>query len=97
LLSVFHCEEQLDFDYFNLLSNTDLIKSGEEQFKWFDWGRYSSKQTHWIRTGGFLGNVSFRGDLKKFMPFIKLGEYIHIGKQSSFGLGKYEMMEENIQ
>lgn len=93
LLSVFHCEEQLDFDYFNLLNDTDLIKSGEEQFKWFEWGRYSSKQAHRIRTGGFVGNVSFNGALDKFLPFIKLGEYIHIGKQTSFGLGKYEIMK----
>jgi len=46
-----------------------------------------------MKLGGFLGNITFEGDLKEFIPFIKLGEYIHIGKQTSFGLGKYEIVE----
>jgi len=45
-----------------------------------------------MKLGGFVGNITFEGDLKEFLPFVKLGEYIHIGKQTSFGLGKYEIV-----
>ena len=41
--------------------------------------------------GGFVGDISFKGDLEKFLPFIALGEYIHLGKGTSFELGKYEI------
>jgi CRISPR/Cas system endoribonuclease Cas6 (RAMP superfamily) len=41
--------------------------------------------------GGFLGSISFTGDFKEFLPFIILGQYIHVGKGTSFGLGKYEI------
>ncbi|MDI7261613.1 MAG: CRISPR system precrRNA processing endoribonuclease RAMP protein Cas6, partial [Thermodesulfobacteriota bacterium] len=34
----------------------------------------------------------FEGDFEPFMPFLLLGEFIHVGKGTSFGLGKYEIM-----
>ena len=43
--------------------------------------------------GGFIGTISFKGDFKEFVPFILLGEYIHVGKGTSFGLGKYEILK----
>ncbi|MCM8762553.1 MAG: CRISPR system precrRNA processing endoribonuclease RAMP protein Cas6 [Candidatus Omnitrophica bacterium] len=42
-----------------------------------------------MRLGGFTGTITYKGNLKEFLPFIKLGEIIHIGKNTSFGLGKY--------
>lgn len=94
LLSVFHCSEKLVFDYPNLLQDADMITTTEKHFRWYDWERYSSKQNRRMKLGGFLGNISFSGELKRFLPFIKLGEYIHIGKKTSFGLGQYEIIEE---
>jgi CRISPR/Cas system endoribonuclease Cas6 (RAMP superfamily) len=35
--------------------------------------------------GGLLGSVKFRGDLAHFNTLLKAGEYIHIGKSTSFG------------
>jgi len=94
LLSVFHGSEKLVFDYLNLLQDADMITTTEKHFRWCDWERYSSKQERRMKLGGFLGNISFGGELKRFLPFIKLGEYIHIGKLTSFGFGKYEIVEE---
>jgi len=94
LLSVFHCSEKLFFDYLELLQDADMIKTTALNLRWFDWERYSSKQKRMMKSGGFLGHISFSGELKKYLPFIKLGEYIHIGKQTSFGLGQYEIIDE---
>lgn len=94
-LSQFHCDEELEFDYKYLISRAETIKTTERDFKWYDWERYSSKQDIRMKLGGFVGNVTFEGDLKEFIPFVKLGEYIHIGKNTSFGLGKYKIVEED--
>ncbi len=93
LLSIFHCAKKIDFDYLGLIEDTNIIESKIENWKWHDWGRYSTKQKQRVKLGGFLGDIYFSGNLNRFIPFIKLGEYIHIGKQTSFGLGKYEIME----
>jgi len=42
--------------------------------------------------GGFLGEITFEGELTEFLPFLKLGEYLHIGKGTVYGLGKYEIV-----
>lgn len=40
---------------------------------------------------GLLGLITFEGDLERFLPFLLLEKYIHVGKGTSFGLGKYEI------
>ncbi|MBU2578468.1 CRISPR system precrRNA processing endoribonuclease RAMP protein Cas6, partial [Patescibacteria group bacterium] len=44
-----------------------------------------------MKMGGFMGEITFEGDIDPFMHLIKAGEILHVGKGTSFGLGKYEM------
>jgi len=58
---------------------------------WYDWERYSSRQDRRMKLGGFVGEITYLGDLKDFLPFLLLGSYIHVGKGATFGLGKYRI------
>ena len=58
---------------------------------WIDWERYSNRQETKMKLGGFIGSITFEGDLEPFLPFLLLGEYIHVGKGTSFGLWEYEI------
>ncbi len=73
--------------------NIDTIKYG---LMWYDWRRYSARQKDSMKLGGLVGKIIFQGALEPFMPFIRLGEYFHIGKAATFGLGKYIIEKEEF-
>lgn len=58
---------------------------------WRDLPRYSGRQKEWMKFGGLLGTVSYRGPLQPFLPLLELGTWMGVGGKTSFGLGKYEM------
>ncbi|OQX79142.1 MAG: hypothetical protein B6D56_07575 [Candidatus Omnitrophica bacterium 4484_70.1] len=72
-----------------ILKDAFFIKTISSNLKWYDWARYSLRQKTLMKLGGFVGKITYQGNFKKFLPFIRLGETIHIGKNTSFGLGKY--------
>jgi CRISPR/Cas system endoribonuclease Cas6 (RAMP superfamily) len=43
-----------------------------------------------MQFGGVVGSVAYQGYLSEFLPLMDLAEKLHIGKQSTFGLGKIE-------
>ncbi|TLU55145.1 MAG: CRISPR system precrRNA processing endoribonuclease RAMP protein Cas6 [Chlorobium sp.] len=69
------------------------VKLAESRTHWLDWTRYSTRQKQEMQLGGMLGTVSFSGKTGQYLPLFKLGEYLHIGKGSTFGLGKYQLLE----
>ena len=38
-----------------------------------------------------VGRMTFEGPLAPFMPLLRAGEILHVGKGTSFGLGRYEV------
>jgi len=92
LLSEMHCNSRLDLGYAEIIENAKNVRTGRSNLRWYDWDRYSSRQQAKMKLGGFVGDITFEGDLAKFMPFIKLGEYLHVGKGTSFGLGEYRII-----
>ena len=51
--------------------------------------RYSNKQEKKLSLGGLLGSITFEGDLTEFMPYLKAGGLLQIGKSCTMGLGHY--------
>ncbi|MBI5485058.1 MAG: CRISPR system precrRNA processing endoribonuclease RAMP protein Cas6 [Deltaproteobacteria bacterium] len=94
MLSYFHCGKELDLDYKGLIELAGSVVTTERNIHWWDWERYSSRQDERMKLGGFVGEMAFTGDLGKFIPFLRAGEMVHVGKGTGFGLGLY-VMEEN--
>ncbi len=92
LLSYFHCGKELDLDFRGLIARAQEIKVQKSNLVWFDWERFSLRQNTKMKMGGLTGSVVFEGDLEEFLAFLLLGEYVHVGKGTSFGLGKYEIV-----
>ena len=74
-----------------LIEHAHSISIGSQNLKWNEWDRYSARQKSRMKFGGLLGSVSFRGDLEPFYPLLQLGEWLHVGNKTSFGLGKYKL------
>jgi len=55
----------------------------------------SSAQPEWANWGGTLqgcaGELSFAGELEDFMPFLRLGELLNVGKGAAYGMGSYTL------
>ena len=91
-LSYFHCGEKFQVDFKGLIERATLVKQAASDIHWYDWKRYSTRQEEWMSLGGVTGAVSYEGDISDFMLLLRLGEYVHVGKGTSFGLGKYKIL-----
>jgi CRISPR/Cas system endoribonuclease Cas6 (RAMP superfamily) len=68
------------------------VETVTSDLRWVDWERYSNRQQARMRLGGFVGQVTYRGDFTEFLPYLLLGTYTHVGKGATFGLGEYEIV-----
>lgn len=41
-----------------------------------------------MKMGGVIGRAVFEGYLEEFMPLIRLGEHVHVGKGHEFRVGE---------
>jgi hypothetical protein len=90
LLSYFHSDGDTSrIDFTGLIEKAGSVKTVDAKLEWYDWERYSARQETWMSLGGWLGEISYRGDFGEFMPWLRLGEWTHVGKATSFGLGRY--------
>ncbi len=81
-------EGEPELDYKGLVRRAGSVRVVESSIDWFDWRRYSFHRDQAMLMGGITGSVTYKGDLEEFIPLIELCEKLHIGKQTSFGLGK---------
>ncbi len=77
-----------------LLDQAKHVAVRSNDLVWDDWARYSARQKEWMQFGGLLGSVTYEGDLRPFMPWLALGEWLHVGGKTSFGLGRYRVVLE---
>jgi CRISPR/Cas system endoribonuclease Cas6 (RAMP superfamily) len=67
------------------------IKVVKNDLHWFDWERYSRRQNTTMKFGGLMGRIIFSGELRPFLPYLRLGQAVNVGQATTFGLGRYEL------
>lgn len=80
-----------EIDYPGLVKRARLVEAEDNQLRWHDWDRYSSRQNQSMTFGGLVGSVTYKGELDEFMPLLDFCSRVHIGKQTAFGLGKFKV------
>lgn len=60
-------------------------------------GRYSSRQERWMVWPGLVGSVRLRGQsVGSLLPLLHFGSLAQIGKATTFGFGRYELLPGNV-
>ncbi|MGA1846002.1 CRISPR system precrRNA processing endoribonuclease RAMP protein Cas6 [Deferribacter abyssi] len=94
LLMYYYGSTKLDeiLDVKQLIAECGNIEILKPEFNWYHWERYSNRQKRKISLSGIMGSffiTNLHSDLYKILWF---GEVFHIGKNTAFGLGKYEIL-----
>ncbi|MDO5623721.1 MAG: CRISPR system precrRNA processing endoribonuclease RAMP protein Cas6 [Pseudomonadota bacterium] len=81
-------------DFAALSTQASAITLQAHGLRWYDWGRYSQRQQREMQLGGLLGSLHLHGELSPFAHLLHLGQWLHLGKNTSFGLGGYRLQLE---
>jgi len=91
-LYYFHHGLEWKAEFVDLIKRAEQVIRVSDRTRWVDWERYSHRQDARMNLGGVVGQVTYQGDLAEFLPILKLGELVHVGKACTFGMGKYRMV-----
>ncbi len=70
------------------------IRLTRSRLSWHDWTRYSSRQGDLMHMGGLIGGLVLEGQgLQELWPWLWLGQWLHLGKATSMGLGRYRLTD----
>jgi hypothetical protein len=63
----------------------------ERRLQWKDWTRFSNRQDQEMTLGGVIGEWTLRGDLAGLLPWFWVGQWLHVGKNATMGMGRYSL------
>lgn len=90
LLQEFHGENYEPPNFAELAEKAHAVKC-ENNLQWCSWDRYSNRQQQKMTLGGVIGEIKLSGELEPFLPFLHLGQWLHVGNKTSFGMGLYDI------
>jgi hypothetical protein len=80
-----------ELDFRQVMSQAEAVRVADDQTGWVELDSYSWRQKTSTPMGGFVGQVTFEGDLEPFLPWLVWGEVVHVGKDAVKGNGWYEI------
>lgn len=90
LMAEFHGNTAPDWHFSQLAEQASAVDE-QKDLKWQDWTRRSARQQQTMKLGGVIGDWTLRGNITPFLPALHIGQWLHIGKETVFGLGRYEL------
>jgi hypothetical protein len=90
-LARFHGGGPLDVDFRGLIERAHDVRLVEDATRWTKWARYSARQDRRMEWTGIVGDARYEGDLRPFWQYLVFGQWTHVGKGATFGLGGYRL------
>jgi hypothetical protein len=91
ILDQLHCSGGIRMNHEKLLLLAAHVRPVSENLWWVEWGRFSQRKNMNIQLGGLIGTMVFEGELSGFLPYLELGELLHVGKGTAYGMGRYSV------
>jgi hypothetical protein len=98
LLMEFHARQTGWGDAAKHITHLSDTLTDTQDLHWFDWTRYSSRQQQEMTLGGVLGCWTLHGSqttIAEIWPWLWLGQWLHVGKNATMGMGGYRL-EHNL-
>ncbi len=92
-MAYFQAGLEVQEDFRTLLASADDVHTEACSLRRFAWRRYSYRQEQGMDLDGMVGSISFADVPDDFLPLIRFGEILHVGKNTAFGCGKYLLVE----
>lgn len=89
-LATAYCGTELQVDYKELGTKAEGVKILSVQGGWQERSR-KTRAGERQDLSGFVGSITYEGDFEEFLPLLRLGEYLHVGKNAAFGNGRYRI------
>jgi len=90
LILEFHAGIKPDYD-FSRLSRLAEGVDAVNNLKWRYWERWSNRQKKKMTLNGLAGEIRLSGVPLEFYDLLRLGQWGHVGKNTTFGLGRYSL------
>ncbi len=80
----------LKIDFNEVLQNAGRIPFYKKNVVWHEWIRHSTRQNTKMKMGGLIGSFEVdHHNVRPFLPYLWLGQWTHLGKGCTMGLGRY--------
>lgn len=70
------------------------VRVVEDRTRWLDLQSWSSRLKRPTPVGGYVGRITFAGDLRPFRRWLIWGQFTHVGKDATKGNGWYRVSAE---
>lgn len=78
-----------------LAREVDTLQRRAAELHWRDQHRYSARQKRRVPMGGLVGHITVGGPaLPALWPWLWLGQWLHLGKGATMGMGRYTLSVE---
>lgn len=89
-----YCDQSHILNFRDIVNYANDVEVAVEKKQWQDIRRFQTQNNIEMFLGGYIGSITYTGDLTPFWPWLQLGEIIHVGKNCAFGLGQFQVFAQ---
>ena len=82
----------LEIDFRGMGERAGAVRMTRCELEWVEAERRSSRTGQRHPLGGFVGEAEYEGALGEFMPYLRLGKWVGVGRQTVWGKGEMEVI-----